>query len=509
MNLGIDFGTTHTVVSVADQGNYPVIHFCDPQGDWFEYFPSLIALSKGQVKYGFEAQEALNDSEWTVVRSLKSQLKHIHQQEEIIVEGHAYQVIKLMIDFFSALNLAIQDNSSLKGLKGPLRASLAVPANTQNTQRFLTEEAAIGGGFDLVNLFNEPSAVTVEYAEHYFKNLDRSTKKYLLVYDLGGGTFDCSVALLHDQYHQILATEGIEDLGGDQFDEALAGLVLQKLEHTAPLSAQDTTQLLELCREKKEAINPHSKTILIESIFKDSLNEVVRIDIKDYYNAVEPLVDRTLEVINRLVEKVNTSADLDGFTGVYLVGGMSNFPLIARKLRTQFGQNKIKKSHYCQSAVALGLAILDGPEPLVLKESLTRYFGLWREAEKGEALEFDTLFEKDHPLPTKDEPETRLRRRYKPSHNIGLFRFQECSSLSSGQPKGLVTVYKQIYFPFEPSLQGENLSSCKIIRTPQPMDFEVEEIYTLNHRGEIQFKVINHQNGFTQSFQLSPMSSKP
>jgi len=509
MNLGIDFGTTHTVVSVADQGNYPVIHFCAPNGDWFEYFPSLIAVNAGEVKFGFEAQALLDDPSWSVLRSIKSQLKQVHQQEEINISGHKYQVIKLMIDFFAALNTALKENSSLKDLKGPLVASLAVPANTQNTQRFITEEAAIGGGFDLVNLFNEPSAVTVEYAANYFKNLDRSTKKYLLVYDLGGGTFDCSVALLHDQYHQSIATEGIEDLGGDQFDEELARMVLEQLGVNRELSSHERTQLLELCREKKEGITAYTKTLLIESTLPDRPSEVVRIDIKAYFDAVEPMIDRTIDVVRRLVSKVSDSDDLDGFTALYLVGGMSNFPLVARKLRAQFGQNKIKKSHYCQSAVALGLAILEGPQPFAVKESLTRYFGLWREAEQGEALEFDTIFEKDHPLPTKDEPELRLRRRYQPSHNVGLFRFQECSALEAGQPKGLVTVYKQIRFPFIQDLQSQDLSDTTIVRYPAPLDFEVEEIYSLNHRGEIQFKVINHHNGFTQTFQLSPMSSTP
>ena len=508
MKLGIDFGTTHTIVSFVDQGNHPVINFSSPEGDWFDYFPSLIAVSHGQVRFGFDAYQVINDPAWTLIRSIKTLLKNIYQEDEIEVDGTRYKVIKLLIDYFAALKTALEQTSSLEPEPGPMQVSIAVPANTNNTQRFITQEAITGGGFDLLNVFNEPSAATMEYTSNFFKQVSRSSKKYLLVYDLGGGTFDASIAELHDHYHQIVATEGIENLGGDQFDEVLAQMVLDSLQIKEPLNYREQSELLELCREKKESITPHTKTLLIEWAMAEEPVEVVRIDVKDYFSLMEPLVDQTIAVLNRLIEKVSNEEGLDEFTALYLVGGMSNFPLVARKIKQAYGQHKVKKSHHCQSSVAIGLATLEEPngdEP-VLKEALTRYFGLWREEKCGESFVFDPIFGKNTQLPAKNEPPIVLRRRYQPSHNVGVFRFQECSLLDQGQPSGLIAVWSQINFPFEKSLQEKDLTTIEVLRYPQALDYEVEEIYSLNHQGEISFKVMNHQNGYTQTFQLSKMS---
>ncbi|OGH00964.1 MAG: hypothetical protein A2600_03715 [Candidatus Lambdaproteobacteria bacterium RIFOXYD1_FULL_56_27] len=512
MKLGIDFGTTHTVAALTDQGNFPVVNFSSPEGDWFDYFPSLIAVNGTQVKFGFEAYQVLDNPNWTLVRSVKSLLKHIGQNEVLEIEGHRYGIKKLLIDFFSAFKEALSNASSLDLGTEPISASVAVPANTNNTQRFVTQDAFTGGGFDLINVLNEPSAATMEYTRHFFRAVGLSPKRFLLVYDLGGGTFDASVAEIHDHYHQIIATQGIEDLGGDQFDQVLAEMVMDAAGIAGPLSYAERVSLLEMAREKKESLTPHSKSLLFEWAPKGQAPQVIRIEVKDYLTLCEPLVDRTLAVTEALIERVSGKRGIEGledFTAVYLVGGMANFPLVARKLKQLYGQHKVKKSHHAKSSVAIGLAILGDSsfEDLVLKESLTRHFGLWREGDKGESLVFDLLFEKDQPLPAKNEPPLVLRRRYRPSHNIGVFRFQECGALEEGRPTGLVTVWRQINCPFDPQLLGQDLGDLEVTRTQEPLDFEVEELYSLNHQGEISFTVINHWNGHAQTFQLSRMSA--
>lgn len=509
MKLGIDFGTTHTVAALVDQGNFPVVHFCTAEGDWYDYFPSLIALKNGDARHGFAAYEVLDDPHWTHLRSIKTLIKHINKSKELQIGGQSYSVMKLLIDFLEAFKRALSESSSLEVKPGEgFQVSVAVPANTNNTQRFLTQEAFTAGGFDVLNMLNEPSAATMEYTTNYFKNVGLSNKKYLLVYDLGGGTFDASIAEIHDRHHRILATEGLEDLGGDQFDEVLAEMVFEAYGEKPNLDFGDEVALLELCREKKESLTPHSRTLLLEWAPQGQEPKVLRLDAKAYYKRCEPLVERTVEVVTRLVERVCGNEGLEEFTALYLVGGMSNFPLIARQLKSLYGQHKVKKSHHCDSAVAIGLAILsDGDsENFVLKESLTRYFGLWREGDKGESLVFDCIFEKDQTLPAKNEPPLVLRRRYRPSHNLGRFRFQECSQIEDLRPSGLVTVWKQIDFPFDPELQARDLTQLEVLRYEEPLNYEVEEIFTLDHQGEITFKVINHLNGHTQSFLLSRMS---
>ena len=507
VKLGIDFGTTHTVAAIADQGNFPVVFFSSPAGDWYDFFPSLIAIRAGETRFGFEAYEVIGDPQWTVIRSVKSLLKHIDRTKQLEIEGHSYGVLKLLVDYLSAFKRALRHASSIDSNPLSFKTSVAVPANTNNQQRFVTAEAFTSAGFDLLNMLNEPSAATMEYTSSVFKHVERSNKKYLLVYDLGGGTFDASIAEIQDKTHRIIATEGLENLGGDQFDEILAEMVLEQFNPRPELTFGERVRLLELAREKKEALTPQSRTILLEWHPNEGVPLLVRVPVKDYFDRCEPLVQKTVEVVQNLAKRIDSSNDLEEFSAIYLVGGMSSFPLIARNLKHIYGQHKVKKSHHCNSAVAIGLAILSDRESEIrLQESLTRHFGLWREADDGESLVFDRLFEKDQPLPPRGEPALVLRRRYRPSHNIGIFRFQECGFIEDDRPAGLVTVWNQILFSFAPGLEGTNLLGLEVTRYEHPFDFEVEEIYSLSAEGEISFKIINHHTGYSETFQLTRTS---
>jgi molecular chaperone DnaK (HSP70) len=100
----------------------------------------------------------------------------------------------------------------------PLDVMVAVPANANSNQRFITLEAFRQAGFNVLGAMNEPSAAAVEFLHRYLKNLGpRSPKRYVLVYDLGGGTFDTSVIGIAGKGHDVIANEGIKQLGGDDF----------------------------------------------------------------------------------------------------------------------------------------------------------------------------------------------------------------------------------------------------------------------------------------------------
>jgi molecular chaperone DnaK (HSP70) len=244
MRLGIDFGTTHTVVAAVDRGNYPVAAF-----EWGDAVPSIIAarLSDGELRYGREAVAVELDPEWAVLRSFKRLLSQSGPLTEIAVGPHSYPLPELLAGYFAALHEDLRLRSNLGVKKNErLRASISVPAHAPNDQRFLTLDAFRRAGFEVEALLNEPSAAGFEYA-HRFRDTLTSRREYVLVYDLGGGTFDASLIHMAGALNEVLTSTGLPRLGGDDMDEAILTLALAK---AGGLSAPDRVraQLIEECR---------------------------------------------------------------------------------------------------------------------------------------------------------------------------------------------------------------------------------------------------------------------
>src|SRR3954447_6100022 len=143
-----------------------------------------------------------------------------------------------------------------------LEVMLGVPASANSNQRFLTVEAFHRAGFDVLGLLNEPSAASIEYGH---RSRGTGAPEQLLVYDMGGGTFDVSLVRIDGQLHTVAATEGAPDLGGDDFDELLADAALEAAGlRAAELNDSELFRVHEECRAKKEALNPNTRRITID-----------------------------------------------------------------------------------------------------------------------------------------------------------------------------------------------------------------------------------------------------
>src|SRR3984893_9314622 len=225
MRIGIDFGTTRVVVAAADRGNYPLVNFEAPDGRVRDWFPSLLAVSDDRRAYGWEALEQQGKPGWTVVRSLKRRFKSAGPNSEIAIADRRLNLSQVVTEMMTVLRRELMDRSTLgAGKYDRLQIMLGIPANANSNQRFLTQEAARAAGFEVLGLLNEPSAAAVEFA--YRSARKNREKAGLLVYDLGGGTFDASLVALGDAEHSVIASDGIPDLGGDDFDEIMARLAL-------------------------------------------------------------------------------------------------------------------------------------------------------------------------------------------------------------------------------------------------------------------------------------------
>jgi actin-like ATPase involved in cell morphogenesis len=382
---------------------------------------------------------------------------------------------------------------------------LGVPANANSNQRFLTEEAARAGGFTVLGLMNEPSAAAIEYAYRNSAERKHRAGGSLLVYDLGGGTFDVSLLTLGATEHTVDASDGLPQVGGDDFDEILADLALEQAKLPSPLTIAERRVLLDECREKKEALSPNTRKISIDLERVHPELEQVTFPVDQYYERCRPIIESTREIVEKLLA-AHPDAQLDT---LYVTGGGSELPPVARVLKESFGR-KVRRSAYMRSASAVGLAIRAASGSGRLHEQFNQNFGIWREAESGRAIVFDLIFPRGMHLPEPDQPALRLERTYRPAHNVGHFRYLECSRLDEhGQPIGEITNWEQIQFPFD-----SRLSNCADLSTVsvEPMTAETgliaREEYTCDSSGNLRVTISALPSGNTRAYEIGQLASQ-
>lgn len=509
MKIGIDFGTTRIVVAVVDRGNYPVVNFEGLDGETHDWFPPVVAARGDERLYGFEASKVQEQDGWTVVRSVKHLLSASGLATRIELGKQSVPMMQLLGELAAALHTALRERSSLQLQPGePLDTMLGVPANAHGNQRFLTAEAFRAAGFHVIGLLNEPSAASIELGHRGRMAGEAEPQRTMLVYDFGGGTFDASLVELDDQVHWVRASEGISALGGDDFDEVLAEMALD-----AAGIAEDTREQLpqgtwfalhEVCRQHKEALHPNTRRVTIDL---DSIVggwPTVTIPVADYYEKCAPLVARTFDTIDTLLAQCGATDGDGAVDAVFMIGGASELPLVARRLRERFGR-KLKRSAHPRSATAIGLAIqADADAGYVLRDRFTRYFGVWREADGGATAVFDALYAKGTLLPGPGDPPLGTVRNYRPTHNLGHFRFLECSHLSAdGRPSGDITHWDEIRFPFVPSLIAQaRLDQVEVAHDAQAQEQEIEESLSVDAGGTVVVRLENRSAGYVREYRL-------
>jgi molecular chaperone DnaK (HSP70) len=506
MRVGIDFGTTHTVAAVVDRGNYPVVSF-----DGADAWPSVVAANAaGELRFGLDAAAVRHEPGWSVLRSFKRLLNDAGPRAEVNLAGRNYRLAELLTGFLAQLKSDLQHRSNASLAPGEtVEAAISVPANASSAQRFLTLDAFIAAGFHVVALLNEPSAAGLEYA-HRYRSTITAKREYVLIYDLGGGTFDASLLKMAGHVNEVVISEGIQRLGGDDFDEAIVHLVLEG-SNLGEIDAAQYELLLEECAARKEAVGPQTRRFLADLTVLDGVDQPpFSCGIDDVYTACSPLVDKTTELLSRVLhDPVGDGRDVtwSEVAGIYVVGGAGSFPLVSRMLRTSFGEKRVKRSPHPFAATAIGLAVfLDNDAGFVLSERFSRHFGVFREAQAGADVVFDPIVPKDAALPADGHSPLVVRRTYRAAHNIGHFRFVECSRLVDGRPDGDVTPYDPVFFPFDPALYDrENLGRQPVGRWSDGPD--VEERYVVAPSGAVEVTLTTTPAGFKRTFRLERRAS--
>src|SRR2546428_1261731 len=186
--------TTRTVVAAVDRGNYPVVSFQTADGDTQDWYPSLNAARGDARLFGLDAAHHQDDPAWELLRSFKRQLATRGPAAPLALSTGFVTALELLTAFLTQLRRDLVERSNLRVTPHEaLEAVIAVPANANSNQRFLTLEAFRRAGFQVPGLLNEPSAAGIEYAHHARSAGPTARRDLVVVYDLGGGTFDASV----------------------------------------------------------------------------------------------------------------------------------------------------------------------------------------------------------------------------------------------------------------------------------------------------------------------------
>lgn len=509
MRLGIDFGTTRTVVACADRGNYPVLGFCDDAGDSHDFFPSVVAERDGELRFGFDAlAAAAADPSFTTVRSFKRLLADADAgpNKTVRIGSTTIGIDELVTRFLVATKEAVLTRSNLPGElrdegDADLRSVVAVPANASGAQRFVTLDAFRRAGFQPVAMLNEPSAAGFEYT-HRHRDTLTSRRDHVVVYDLGGGTFDASLVRMRGRSHEVLATAGVNHLGGDDFDAVLVDLVLARAGLTrGDVERAALERLVDQCRDAKERLNPSSRKISVDvelSLGAAARSAEIVIPVAELYEACTPLVERSIEAMVPVMAQLD-----DEIAGIYVVGGASELPIVARALRQRFGR-RVHRSPYPSAAIAIGLAIAcDESAAFELSDRYARTFGVFRESRAGAEITFDPIFTSETALPERAGEPIRRRRDYRAAHNVGHFRFFECNGVADdGRPRGDMMVSGDVFFPFDPELGAEGDLAAVPVQRMGARGPRIEEEYALDEHGIVAVTIKNLDAGTERVFRL-------
>ena len=370
VRLGVDFGTTRIVVAFVDRGNYPVVSFDGPDGSARQWFPPVVAVKDLRRVYGWAAWAAQEEPGWTILRSPKRTLSAASPQTPVRIASQTVPMGELLWELCLALRFSLLECSNLPSVEASsFDVMLGMPPNASGNQRFLLSQAFQQAGFRVLGLLHEPSAASIEFAHRDPSSRQMKAKRSVLVYDLGGGAFDASLVEFDENEHRLIASESIGVLGGDDFDEILAGLALDSAGinpgERATLSQAEVFHLHEECRSQKESLGPHARQIAIDLGVVREGWPPVSLPVADFYARCQPLVQETLHATEGLLAAqgygppASSDAAMAGEQNLevlYVTGGGSELPIVARMLREAFGR-RVRPCAYSRFATAIGLAI--------------------------------------------------------------------------------------------------------------------------------------------------------
>ena len=342
--IGIDLGTTNSVVAAYLDGQVRVL-----EENGTSLLPSVVGVAAdGKLVIGQPAKNQLAAFPDRTISSVKRRMGE-DVKLKMADESHSPQEI-------SAIILRKLRDRAEAALGCPVtRAVITVPAFFDEHQRQATREAGEMAGFTVERIINEPTAASLVYCAN------ETQRRHLIVYDLGGGTFDVSIVRMEQGVVEVLSSKGDTRLGGDDFDQLLARYVADAFQsdHDIDLMADARTRwrLLHACERAKCELSTNGTAHIIEEFIAEKDGKPVSLDLEisrlEYEELIAPLVDRTIACVDQALRDANMS--MNSIDDLLLVGGSTRTPLVQQRLRTEF-QREPRWAVNPDLAVALGAA---------------------------------------------------------------------------------------------------------------------------------------------------------
>ena len=347
--IGIDLGTTNSVVAVMEGGKPTVI----ANAEGTRTTPSIVGFSKtGERLVGQLAKrQAILNPDKTIA-SIK---RHMGEDYKKNIDGKDYtpQEISAMI-----LRKLAEDASNYLGEK-VTSAVITVPAYFNDAQRQATKDAGKIAGLDVLRIVNEPTAAALAYG------LEKDKPEKVLVFDLGGGTFDVSILEIGDGVHEVLSTSGDTHLGGDDFDEKVMNWICDEFKKTEGIDLRNDKQAMQRIKEaaekaKCELSSVVETTINLPFITADA-NGPKHLDMQLTRARFEELCHDLLERCKKPVEQAINDAGISksDINEVVLVGGSSRIPAVQQLVKDYTGKEP-NQSVNPDEVVAVGAAVQAG-----------------------------------------------------------------------------------------------------------------------------------------------------
>lgn len=346
--VGIDLGTTNSEVAILKNGQVTVIEDANSK-----ILPSVVGITDtNELLVGTSAKNQQLLFPESTISSIK---RKMGTDEKITLGDQSYSPQEISAIILKQLKLIAENHIN----QSVSKAVITVPAYFSDQQRQATREAGQIAGLDVVRIINEPTAAALAY------NTDQQDEKKVLVYDLGGGTFDVSIVSIASGVVEVISSHGNNHLGGDDFDQKIVDHLVNYIQEEFKVDVSNNiktmTKIKRAAEKAKIHLSDHTYCKIDEEYLfeQDGNSKHLSLELSrdDYEQMIQGYIDETMEAVHTALDDVNlTTQDIDE---VLLVGGSTRTPLVEETLSSVFSNRPHGEIHP-DLCVATGAAIQAG-----------------------------------------------------------------------------------------------------------------------------------------------------
>lgn len=385
--VGMDIGTTNSVVAVLDGVQARVLDSVENKPQ----VPSVVGLRKkkgknadgdGEIVVGDVAEKNHPMSPTDTIYSVKRLMGRGYADTEVqkIRQWACYAVVEPSdgtrdsvrvvmggkqyspVDISAMILKKLKEDAEFRLGDEVTHAVITVPAYFNQAQKAATRDAGLKAGLTVIQVLDEPTAAAISYGTEFGASDD---PKYVLVYDLGGGTFDISVLLMTNTNYVPVNLQGEMWLGGDNFDQVLVDhavrVIKDEYEIDPTTNQRFMVELRRAARAAKEQLSSaRSASIILPGMLQDETGDLVDVEMditrEEYERMIKPLVDKTVAITKTALDNAKLTPDMIEL--VLMAGNATCIPMVQQAMESMFGPEKVMRKTHPKHSVAMGAAIL-------------------------------------------------------------------------------------------------------------------------------------------------------